>query len=202
HQPADASSSAAQAWSDVKETHDPAVLRSFVSHFDGTFYADLAKSRLNDLAKLASASSSSATALAAGVASKAQAAEDSTGPASKTIAKPDSAASQGASAIGPSDIVGEWRWTARCGLLGNWDGSLKVTSASNGSFSGIISDPLHGTQRISDGEYRDNHFSFTRTRPLETQYAHGVVRRAGSGFRISGSFTNKVMGCPVSGGKA
>src|SRR5262249_38394900 len=40
---ADASSGAAQAWTDVKETRDPAVLRSFVSHFDGTFYADLAK---------------------------------------------------------------------------------------------------------------------------------------------------------------
>ena len=231
-QPAD-TSSAAQAWNEAKDTRDPAVLRAFVSHFDGSFYADLAKSRLNDLTKLASADAKSAAVASAAtsgaaasgnaaasskpqnlskedlskpdVSNKSQLPQASTGSSpDKPAAKADVASPVGARANGvqASDLIGEWQWTARCGLLGNWNGTLKVTSASNGSFSGIISDPLHGTQRISDGQFSGSGFSFSRSLPLETQYAHGTIRRADSGFRISGSFTNKLMGCPVSGGKA
>jgi len=43
------SSEAAQAWSAAKDTTNVAVLESFIQRYKGTFYADLARARLDDL---------------------------------------------------------------------------------------------------------------------------------------------------------
>lgn len=48
---ADTTSEAAQAWSAAKETTSTAVLESFIRHYPDTFYADLARARLEELRK-------------------------------------------------------------------------------------------------------------------------------------------------------
>jgi formylglycine-generating enzyme required for sulfatase activity len=44
-------SEAAQAWNSAKDTTSPAVLDDFINRFNGTFYAGLARARLEDLRK-------------------------------------------------------------------------------------------------------------------------------------------------------
>jgi hypothetical protein len=42
-------SEAAQAWAATKDSTSEAVLTAFISRYDGTYYADLARARLHDL---------------------------------------------------------------------------------------------------------------------------------------------------------
>jgi hypothetical protein len=45
----------AEAWDKVKDSQDLAVLQAFAAHYQETFYADLARARIEEVTKAAQA---------------------------------------------------------------------------------------------------------------------------------------------------
>ncbi len=133
--PSASSDPAAQAWMVAKDTTSMAVLEDFIRHFGDSFYASLARARLEELKK------NQVAVIPPRVPQTAPATEP----------KPPAAAIQ------LSSLIGRWQYVAKCDT-GEESGSVELVQ--NGSeFSGSFSD---GFSRISNGQLQGNRVSFNQ----------------------------------------
>ena len=85
-------------------------------------------------------------------------------------------------------IAGRWKWNADCGSFGKHHGDLQISQTDDG-FTGVITTPGSGPQRVYDGKINGNAISFVRESPEGRQDWNGAI----AGARMRGSLA-AVMG--------
>jgi hypothetical protein len=158
-------SEAAQAWTAIKDTNDPAVLNTFIRRFDNTFYSDLARNRLEQLNRIETATTTQQT----GNLTQQNRASAPPGPP----ADDPQTASNG--------IVGQWSWRSHCGILGSYQGSVQFTQSATEKLTGVMSDDS-GDWTLFDGRVGDGVISFRRkVKGGATQHWTATLDRPKSG---------------------
>ncbi|HXL30358.1 MAG TPA: hypothetical protein VN968_13865 [Bradyrhizobium sp.] len=158
-------SEAAQAWTAIKDTNDPAVLNAFIRRFDNTFYSDLARNRLQQLNRTEIATTTPPT----GNPAQQNRASAPPGPP----ADDPQTASNG--------IVGQWSWRSHCGIFGSYQGNVQFTQSASKKLAGVMSDDS-GDWTLFDGRVGDGVISFRRkVKGGATQHWTATLDRPKSG---------------------
>jgi hypothetical protein len=168
-------SEAAQAWTVIKDTNDPAVLNTFIRRFDNTFYSDLARNRLQQLNRTDTATTTPPT----GNPAQQNRASAPPGPP----ADDPQTASNG--------IVGQWSWRSHCGIFGSYQGSVQFTHPSTEKLAGVMSDDS-GDWTLFDGRVGDGGISFRRkVKGGATQHWTATLDRPKSGkYLLKGTISD------------
>jgi hypothetical protein len=174
---------AERAWANIKDTQDPGVLETFIKHFGGSFYGDLASKKLNQL-------KGSEASLSPG-------AGNSEGNGKTTTPAPAPAR--------PSDqvgLTGSWSWHADCGILGSPHGRLEIVQSADSKLVGrSFDDSTTTVWPLIDGRADGKSMSFRKkTMFASIQTWNGTIDHQKNGRTIiRGTFTDSKVpfgSCP------